>query len=359
MIIPVSRLLKNILMSIVFICAMGQVALLYADGLPAEHLVTQRMRYLFASRSPLTNPAFINEENYFSAKYAFSSTLSEFTIHDLGLVYPIGLYQSLGVSALMQGSNEFPGTGSDFAEKGFMVGYTNAAIVLTYANNLVGGLTLGANLNGYIVSFKDSASSLDIGFGLDAGLSYKLLNNPFIGTHIMGLAIQNILTPLVEAYPRSFRASLNSTYWERRIESGVDFTLKDIGASAEEFLNGAQLEWDLNLKLGFWILRIANLYGLMGWTEEDLGFWGFAGGINMPSIFNGRDISFLYQYITMPFDNSSTHTLYLRADFGKHREEIYARKMARMANVAPNELYIKALELYTQGNYLGCIFHVQ
>jgi tetratricopeptide (TPR) repeat protein len=48
--------------------------------------------------------------------------------------------------------------------------------------------------------------------------------------------------------------------------------------------------------------------------------------------------------------------LYLRADIGKHREEIYARKMARLANLQPNDLYIKAINLYIQGNYWDAFF---
>ena len=359
MIKPVSRIFRNSLLIFTFFCGAGQVASVCAKGLPGEYLLTQRWQYLFSSRSAITNPAFINEENYFAGKYAFSSIMNEFTLHELGVVYPIGLYQSFGVSWLMQGTrgkvlvtgpdlSPIPGQDSLSSSQSFFV--------LTYANNLWKGLTLGANINGAFNTILNSGTQ--IGFGIDAGLSYNLLNNPVVGNHLIGISLQNIFVTLKEQYSRGLRVSLNSTYWERQIETGFDFTLKDIGTPASDFLASMspQLEWDFNAKIGFWILRMANLYGLVGFTEGGMEFWGFAGGLNMPFINNGRDISFLYQFLSLTESEVSTHSLYVRSDFGKHREEIFARKMAKMANVAPNDLYLKAIELYNAGNYWDAFF---
>jgi len=43
-------------------------------------------------------------------------------------------------------------------------------------------------------------------------------------------------------------------------------------------------------------------------------------------------------------------------DWGAHREEAYARLMALRWNVAPNELYNKALRLFAAGDYFGAYF---
>jgi len=358
MIRPVSRLSIKIYLILLFICGAGEIFSTLAAGLPGEYLITQRWRYMFASHSPITNPAVMNEENYFTARYAFASTMGFSTIHEFGLVYPLGLFQSVGATVLMQPSGTVFATRDDFTPYDTL-NFNNGILMLSYANNLFGGLTLGANLNTALKSFSDTTGT-NFGFGLDAGLTYRLFNNPVIGNHLLGLSVQNIYTFFTandkEQYPRSLTATLNSDYWERQIESGIDFSLQDIGADPTLFLNGSKLEWDLNIRLGFWIMRMASLYGLVGFTEESLGFWGFAVGINMPSINNGRDMSILYQYITMPNDNSSTHTIYLRGDIGKHREEIYARKMARSASGAPNDLYIRALEQYNAGNYWDAFF---
>ncbi|MDO5576273.1 MAG: hypothetical protein Q4F84_04275, partial [Fibrobacter sp.] len=78
MIKPVSRkYIKRILILSLFFLS-GHVTTLLAAGLPGEQLVTQRWNYLLSSKSPLSNPAFINEENYLSARLAFTTTLKEF-----------------------------------------------------------------------------------------------------------------------------------------------------------------------------------------------------------------------------------------------------------------------------------------
>jgi hypothetical protein len=46
----------------------------------------------------------------------------------------------------------------------------------------------------------------------------------------------------------------------------------------------------------------------------------------------------------------------LKGDFGKHREEVYARKMAKLSSLKPNDLYVKGVELYNQGNYWDAFF---
>lgn len=357
MIQPFNRFLRISAMVFSFVCTAGQIYTVFADGYPGEHMVTQRWHYLFSSRSANTNPSFINEENYLSLRYAFNSTLSEFQIHELAAVYPFGLYQSFGVAFTSQNVspytptdenfNPIPGAPDVVDNKNFFT--------LTYANRFWKGLTAGANVNMGLISF-DGENSL--GIGADIGLSYNLLRHPLIGTHNLGASLQNLFFTGDDPLPRSLRFSLNSKYWESRIESGFDLAIKDIGSAAEwEIGKSLKTEWELNAMVGFWVLRFVNLYGLINYTESGLEGVGFAGGLNLPSVYNGRDVQFLFQYMTIKDserekdDNASSITLYGRVDVGKHREEIYARKMAKMIDVKPNDLYTKAIELYTQGNY--------
>jgi tetratricopeptide (TPR) repeat protein len=65
----------------------------------------------------------------------------------------------------------------------------------------------------------------------------------------------------------------------------------------------------------------------------------------------------LYQYnLKTEGDVASSHTIYLRADVGKHREELYARKLAHRMSMAPNELYNKAMRLFMEGQYWDAFF---
>ena len=101
MIKPINRLFRIKFLIFLFICSAGFISQLLADGYPGEHLLPS-VGTTFSSRSALTNPSFINEENYLSLKYAFNSTLTEFQIHELSAVYPIGLYQSAGINFTTQ-----------------------------------------------------------------------------------------------------------------------------------------------------------------------------------------------------------------------------------------------------------------
>lgn len=364
MIKPLRHLFKSSVVIFSLICGSAQISLTFADGYPGEYLATQKWRYLFSSTEALTNPAFINEENYINFKDAFSSNLmGNFLMNEAALVVPLGLYQSVGASWLMQGAKSYDMTNNTYNVIGTAHDQENM-LMLTYANNLWAGLTLGGNLN---IIANSMFNNMYLGVGLDVGLNYRLIRNPVIGDHMLGISIQNLINPIFIAgktqdqYPRILRFSLNSKFWENQIEFGTDFSLKDVGVPSKEFLdslgnNLVKNEYDLNFKLGCWVMRIFKLYGLLGLTKDGMDFWGLGGGINMPSINNGRDLSLLYQYVSNVNTDFASHTFYIRSDFGKHREEIYARKMARMANVAPNDLYVKATELYSQGKYWDAFF---
>jgi TolA-binding protein len=355
MIKPINRLFRIKFLIFLFICSAGYFSQIFADGYPGEHLVTPRWHYLFSSRSALTNPCFINEENYLNLKYAFNSTLTEFQINEASVVYPIGLYQSAGINFTNQTVrpyNRTDSTGEVISGPQIVDGKNY--FTATYAYNLWKGLTVGANITGGIISFDGENS---IGIGADLGLSYKLLTHPAIGTHMLGVALQNIIFTGDDVPPRTFRASLNSTYWEDKIESTIDFALKDIGTNKKLWPDTApSTEFEINAKVGGWIMRMVNLYGLINLSESGIEGLGFAGGLNLPSVYNGRDVSFLFQYMSIKDDDKnsddvSSITLYGRVDIGKHREEIYARRMARRFDLRPNDLYTKAIELYNQGHY--------
>lgn len=369
-----SSLLQRVLFSFIFIYLSGHITLSSAAGLPEEFLLTQRWRTMFSTVSPLTNPAFINEENYLSLRGAYTSVLGEFTTFEVGATYPVGLFMAAGLSVYGQGvaqpykrtlfeQGQYIETNEEISDNSFY-------FLGTYAYNIIGGLTAGINIGLSIKQFWDYTA---IGACPDLGISYRLLRHPVIGTHSLGAAMNNLVyIPLsvpgdVEStLPRTARFSLVSHYLENQVESSFDFSLRDIGVSGSDFKPDSagdiitSGEWNLDAKVGGWIIRIINIYGLLGLADGNLSYLGLAGGVNIPTINNGRDLQFLVQYLNLleveDKTPSSFLSIYLRADIGKHREEIYARKMARLANLQPNDLYIKALNLYIEKNFWDAFF---
>ncbi|MBD3419967.1 MAG: hypothetical protein GF398_07620 [Chitinivibrionales bacterium] len=360
-----------------FLLVVGMHLNVKADGLPGEFISTQRWHDLFARYSPLTNPAIITEANYLGARFAFSPTLGNaFKIIDLGVTIPVGLYQSVAVSwfFLTPGSYEIYSINrsTNIWEPNGTTSSSENYFMLSYAINPWNRLSVGANLNFVYQSLFPGTENAEKRFnenfipGIDIGATYRLFRHPLAGNHVIGINLQNLIyAPTIgeESFPANLRISWLATFWEKRIESGIDFDIKDVVAQADKFQDGdKQIEWELYGRVGTWLLRVFKLYFLFGSNgsgapdaEIDVP-WGLAGGINIPSVNIGRDLELLYQYHAVDGPAINTHTIYLRADLGKHREEIYARKMARQLDASPNDLYNKALTLYHQQKYWEAFF---
>ena len=152
---------------------------------------------------------------------------------------------------------------------------------------------------------------------------------------------------------------------------GLDFNLKDFFATAKEFQKDSagvienlanKIGFAFNYRLGFCILRFINLYGLTGFSNDGMDYWGLAAGVNVPQGNNGRDLSFMYQFMSLTANNNNvipapaSNSFYIRVQFGQHREETYAERMARFVDLAPSELYNKACKLYFAGKYWDAFF---
>ncbi len=364
---------KKILM---LVCAVGFFSTVLADGLPGEYMLTQRWRDVHAPYSSLSNPAFIAEENYVSGRLAFAPVLGgAFKLWEVGLNYPLSLYHTASFSMLVESDGKV--TQDIENDQGGLtpssvpgLGNSNFVFSVGYAWHLWNQIVVGANLNfAYQSNFSDPLK----GTGIDLGATYHLLKHPLIGEHLLGVATQNLIAPTMghswvpewgstSAYARNLRLSWNSRYWENRVENYMDLCVKDFITTANSFNDDIsyleQIEWDLNWRVGVWAMRMFKAYLMFGFDESVLDYWGLALGANMPAFNLGRDLSAFYQYNIMTEDgnDATTHTFYVKADFGKHREEIFARKMARLASLSPNELYNKARKLYSEKKYWDAFF---
>jgi len=341
----------------------------FGSGLPGEYLLTQRWRNMIADRSPLTNPALMTEENYLSFRGAFAPILGgEFKLFEGGATLPVGLYQSVGVTVvgeldgMISQSTYTPSGNLEVMDS--VSSNHNLMGMASYAIHVWNRLSLGVNM-------KFAVHSLDTfqtrGFIPDIGLSYRLLRHSLFGDHIVGLSFLNIVAVGLaqdEMYSRDLKFTWLGNFWERRIEGALDFDVKDFMAYKGAFTtlssleNPPKVEWYLNAKTGVWLLRMFKLYAQAGLDADKLDYYGLALGFNVPTVNNGRDLEFFVQYNVMTEENSDATglTFSLRTDVGKHREEIYARKMARMSSLSPNELYNTARRLYSEKKYWDAFF---
>ncbi|HUI90670.1 MAG TPA: hypothetical protein VLX68_00345 [Chitinivibrionales bacterium] len=358
----------------------------FADGLPGEYLITQRWRDLFSRYSPSTNPAFITEANYIDLRACQGFVLDGWSqLTELGATFPVGLYESWGVSYFTEGAGDISANGWDqvngvVVDSG-KVSNRNNLLMATYANNIWGGLSIGVNL-GLSMNTNFAHTMADWLYNLsgDVGLTYRLAMHPVYGEHIIGISFQNILEPILDnlhlpsnmsvaSYTNNIKFSWLAYFLEKQIEAGLDISTKNLyealaNGSPPKLINGTDtvtsknvIEYDYNFRLGGWLMRMLNVYFLMGNIRQSNEYYGFAIGVNFPHFNEGRDLQFLYQFIGMTQeDQVSTHSVYIRGDVGMHREEMYARRMARALDLAPNELYNRACKLYYEGKYWDAFF---
>jgi tetratricopeptide (TPR) repeat protein len=344
----------------ILLLSLSQFFFSRADGLQGEFLGTQYWRELYSRYSPLTNPAFMTEENYISVRMAEGVVLQTFYLTELGLTIPVGLDQSWGFSYFNQGAGSIKLSdvaGDSIRELGRSLSDSKHFFMLSYADNILGRLSIGGNFSmSYESNFTDTGSSDQIiGTAADLGLSYRLLFNPVLGDHLLGLTLQNVLSPFdfgKLSYSNNVKLSWLGYYWDRQIESGLEINSKNVYGALVRDNDASHMEYTYAARLGGWIMRSLNVYALAGSN-----YYGFAGGANVPQFNNGRDFSVLYQYLSKTDVASDViHSVYLRLQFGNHREEAFARRMAHFVDVGPNDLYNKACRLYYAENYWDAYF---
>lgn len=350
---------------VLFYGAMGR---LYGDGIEAEYLLSQRWRTLSARFSPLSNPALLTECNAVDVHAVLANTLEEFTLLELSVVLPVGLYQSYAVSWFFQGTDGFVSTRGNFEESSKSIGDAQHAVVLSYAINPWNRLSVGVNAT---IIYRNLFGEVQQGgIGIDAGASYRVMRDARLGDHVAGMGVQNLLPVHLSAengpdehYSRTVRFSILSEYLENRLHSSVVLALKDVAARKVLFANTrGEMEWELDAVMSYWLLGLIKFYGLGGFSRDGFEYWGIAPAFNVAGLFSSNEFEVAYQFISLS-DNpaqraqrASTHSVYVHVELGKQREEQWAKTMAHRTTILPNELYNRALQLYYDGRYWDAYF---
>jgi len=280
------------------------------------------------------NPALLNEEKCMSAHFLFAGALESFYTNELGFTMPLGLYNAVGLSWIMDGASSYDATDDQGNQTGKKISDDGHLIGLTYAHNVWAGLTVGGNINLILQMVADMpdgdviGNKMRFGFGVDAGLSYKVLDQ-----YLFGLSMSNIINMISETdekYPSELRFSFLTDFWKRRIYYGADFVLKDIISNAEDWVGAKKsTQWEFDNKVGVDIMRFLKLYGLFGLNNQAMDHYGFAFGMRVPGFSSIRAIEGMMQFVFIPNNgaqdaNTNRITFFARMEFGKHREEVFA-----------------------------------
>lgn len=357
---------KSILILFMILISSFALSKGYADGLPGEYLLTDKWRNLFMMSSGLTNPALLTERNYPSLSAVVSLAPDAVSrLWNSELVVPIGLYRTLGVGVTAENGQPVQNYSPDFlyapvSTVGDAVKNDNYAVVLSYASNAAGRFSYGINAK---MLYQSNFDDPKYGATVDIGGTYRFINHPFLGYHLVGLQLQNAIATDVSgestmSYPRGLSLLYSLSLVNNKVKIHGRADLLDILSDKKVFMDNEIMEKTQAVLADISVLPMVTVSGGVYVNDFDtINAWMLGFTINTPQLNNGRDMLFSYQLTNYTAENiRGSHSLYLRFEFGKHREEIYARKFAEKADLRENELYNKAMKLFFKGNYWDAYF---
>lgn len=349
---------RNLRFQILIAVAVFSCGQAFCDGLPGEYLLSNRWRQVFLFRSPVDNPAFLMEEQYSTVRavnyFPFNSGS---LLMEAGVVYPFDLYNTAGISIIAERGGEVRGYSfeGDSLTDGRSSRNNNIILTGSYASNPWGRLSIGANLN---LAYQGNFGEPKFGCGGDLGLSFRVLLDPLLGYHVLGLTYKNLLSPGVSRYQAMpFSSQISTQYhaglFGNRVTLDYQISLSDFMARPSIFADRKELEWDMELQLGFSPVSYFNVKGFTDVNQwSRFGSVGFALGADLSYLNRGKDLSLYYQFRkNLNSELLGSQSVYVIAQFGTHREELYARKMANLARISPSNLYNQAMLAYHNENY--------
>lgn len=342
----------------------GVIIPCFSDGLPGEYLISDQWRTFFSLYSPLTNPAFMMERSYTGLRAVASMASDEASkLWEIGAVMPVGYYHSAGVTVIGENGRDVTSLGDGYFEGRSDTSISsndNYYIMLSYATNPVGRLNIGANFN---IASQGNFGDPSFGVGFDLGLAYRLLYHPVLGYHLIGVMFHNLIAPKLTqfenmSYSPKVKFMYHGSILEKMVEYEIHYDMSDIWAKAENFVKSRKMEWDFFFNCGVRPLPFFAIkaFGNVGDTRK-IEYWGLAGEVPLPYLNGGRDFSVLYQFRDeISKGVRGSHSLYVRFDLGRNREEVHARRVARMVNLDASDLYNKAMRLYWKEKYWDAFF---
>ncbi len=339
------------------------VNLICADGLPGEYLLSNKWRQVFANQSPVDNPAIIMEEPYLKVRGALSfSSGDPARLFELGATMPLGLYQTVGLSIIGENGNDVVGYifQNQNLQKAGTSRNSNFLFMGSYATNPWGKFSIGSNLN---LAYQGNFGEPSWGFGADLGISYRVINHPDYGCHIVGISYRNLFSPKVSAnedmpYSAQIKTQYHASFFQKRMFVDYQIAMSDLNSRTAHFLENKKFDWDMELQVGVSpipYLKIMAFTDINKWN--DLGSFGLVFGANLPNVNKGRELAFHYQFRqNMQTDLLGSHSLYGSAQLGQHREELYAMRLMNKGKYAFNNLYNRAMKSYHDQNYWDAYF---
>ncbi|NLE00273.1 MAG: hypothetical protein GX640_10400, partial [Fibrobacter sp.] len=238
----------------------------------------------------------------------------------------------------------------------------NLFFIGSYALNPFNKLSIGVNAN---IAYQGNFGAPGWGFGFDAGISYRLLYDPYFGHHIIGIAYKNLFSPFGNGkismpYSSQIKMQYHVSFFRNRFNFDYQIAFNDLNSKNSFFVNGSKkIDWDMGFQIGAEVIKNLRITAIADLNQETkLSSFGLVAGMDLQKLKNSRNLSFSYQYLqNLKTDLIGMHSLYTAARMGIHREQIFARNMAHKAQYIISDMYTKAMQQYFSGQYWESYFN--
>ena len=307
------------------------------------------------------NPAELSEtdELEFSAAF-FSTTGGEASQEYASLTYPIDNKHTLGVSVFENAA---------FVEGG--QSYGEMAAQFGYAYRLFNLLSLGVSVDVLYINQFDEGKQLTV--GADVGLSWNPLASSKYGYLLIGVAVQNLLAPVVSEtdsndefkfllmgaddvykFPTNLNFSLFYRGFNRLLEFKADFSIVDLIHDSKK--DGSGCDFEMSFSLTYYLSPHLGIHAR--YTKE--------GNPVIGATVNVKDVS-IFRYLALDFEMSHDDlwakknrgfvwAAKLTTRFGNTREENIGEERYRRLKMEPENDYHAAMSLYSNRQFLEAAY---
>ncbi len=292
------------------------------------------------------NPAGISETDQLEFSAAFFATGGDISQEYVSLTFPIDYKHTLGISLF---ENDAPIEGGE--------SYSEIAAQFGYAYRLFHLLSLGVDISVLHINQFDKNNQIKV--NADVGLSWNPLASSKYGYLLIGVAVQNLLAPVVDeaddAYklPMNLNLSLFYRGFNRLLELKAEFSVLDLIHDSKD-----RGKCDLEMSFSLTYYLFSHLGVRARYTKD--------GNPVLGATVNFKDLS-IFRYLALNLEMSHDDlwakknrgfvwAVKLTTRFGDTREEKVGEERYRRLMIEPENDYHAAESLYLNRQFLEAAY---
>jgi len=361
---------KHILLSTALVFCFAGYVLASPSYSPNKYQQNDWFGEFGGTTSMYVNPAGIAENDQLEITGGFFSTISGAAMQEYGsIVLPFGYDHTFGFTFFENGAEVTNDANGSYTENAYMLGY---------AYRLFHWLAVGIDVS--ILQVNQFGYNSQLTMGSDVGLSWNPINNSKLGHVQIGVALQNIIQPVIAnvddenpsssygfvtptvmgnatdgyAIPSNLNMSLFYRGLNRALELKGEVSLIDVFHKEEEGGEGKMMEFSVSAT--YFITSHLGVKGRL--TKEGYPVLG--------ATVNVKDVN-LFRYLSLDLEMSHDDLIEKKnrgflwnvraaARFGDTREESIGEARYRRLKIEPENDYRAAMRLYLNRDFIAASY---